>query len=99
MTRTEFIEKTEHYHGRVGSWDIVLDHLSKADFTLGCYYDKEKRTWKVYENEERGMRGIRLETSSEDQAFDKLYSMIEFANEDYLYYKEWEAKKKEKDQW
>ncbi len=97
MTRVEFVEKTKHYHGNVGGWNIVLDNYSTADFDLGCYYDKETRMWKVFENEERGMRGIRLETPSEEKALDKLYSMIEFANEDYLYYKEWEAKKKKQE--
>ena len=96
MTRAEFVERTKHYHGNVGGWDVVLDHLSLADLILGCYYDKDTKTWKVYENDERGMRGIRLETASEEKALDKLYSMIEFENENDVYYKEWEAKKKEK---
>lgn len=97
MTRVEFVEKTKHYHGRVGDMDIVLDDYCSADFVIGCYYDKNIKTWKVYETYERGMGGIRLETMSEEKALDKLYSMIEFENEDYLYYKEWEAKRKKQE--
>lgn len=94
MTRAEFVEKTKHYHGKVGGSDIVLDNNSTAEFDLGCYYDKETKMWKVYENEERGMRGIRLETPSEEKALDKLYSMIEFENEVDLRYRDLEAKKR-----
>lgn len=94
MTRDEFIKKIEHYHGRVGDRDIVLDHYSTADFDLGCYYDKVTKTWKVYENDERGMRGIRLETVSEEKALDRLYSLIEFENETELRYREIVAKKR-----
>lgn len=97
MNKNEFIKRTEHYHGRVGDWDIVLDNFSSADFILGCYYDKDTKTWKVYENDEKGMRGIRLETASEEKAFDKLYSMIEFENEVALRYKELEAKKRKQE--
>jgi len=96
MTRAEFIKKIEHYHGRVGGRDI-LDHFSQADFVIGCYYDGDTNMWKVFENEERGLQSIRLETTTEEQALDKLYTMIEIANKDYLYYKEWEAKKKKQE--
>ena len=97
MTRTEFKEKTEHFHGSVGGWDIVLDNLSLADFILGCYLDKKTLTWKVYKNGERGIRGNRLETTSEEKALDKLYSMIEYENKKHMYYKEWEEKNKKKE--
>ena len=94
MSRTEFLEKTKHYHGSVGGWDIVLNKLDLADYSLGCYYDKDNELWKVYKIGERGLGGIRLETSSEEKALDKLYSMIEFENEVDLRYKEMEAKQK-----
>ena len=94
MTRTEFLKKTEHYNGSVGSWDIVLDRFSEADFVIGCYYDESDKKWKVYQNNERGLQGIDLETTSEEEALDELYSMIEFENENNLYYKAWEAKRK-----
>ena len=94
MTRTEFLKKTEHYQGRVGDWDIVLDDYSLADYVLGCYYDQNTKLWKVYKTGERGIGGIRLETSSEEKALDKLYSMIEYENEINSHNKEWEAKNK-----
>ena len=55
------------------------------------------KVWKVYINNEGGRHRIRLETISEEKALDKLYSMIEFENENDLYYKEWEAKRKKPD--
>ena len=94
MNRTEFRNKTEHYNGSVGGWNIVLDDYSLADYSLGCYCDKDNELWKVYKIGERGLGGIRLETSSEEKALDKLYSMIEFENEVDLRYKEMEAKRK-----
>ena len=94
MTRTDFLKKTEHYHGSVGGGDIVLDRLSVADFVLGCYYDESDKKWKVYENGERGVQNIDLETTSEEEALDELYSIIEFENEVNLRYKEMEAKQK-----
>ena len=97
MTRSEFNKKTEHYHGRIGDMDIVLDDYCSADFIIGCYYDKKTKTWKVYETYERGMGDIRLETTSEGNALNKLYSMIEVENERYSRYKELEAKKKKQE--
>lgn len=97
MTRVEFIEKTKHYHGRIGDMDIVLDNFNLGDFTLGCYFDKEIKTWKVYQNGERGMRGINLETVSEEEALDELYSIIEFENKMDLRFKELEAKRKKRE--
>lgn len=93
MTKTEFFKKTEHYHGRVGDWDIVLDRLSVAGFVIGCYYVESDKKWKVYKNGERGLQVIRLETTSEE-ALDELYSMIEFENKMDIRYKEMEAKRK-----
>ena len=94
MTRTEFLERTKPYHGSVNGWDIVLDRLSVADFVLGCYYDESDKKWKVYENGERGVQDIDLETTSEEEALDELYSNIEYKNRTYLHCKEWEAKNK-----
>ena len=94
MTRDEFIERTKHYHGRVGDLEIVLDNYTMAEFVLGCYYDKETNTWKVYENGERGMRGVNLETASEELALDELYSTIEFENKMDLRYRAQDAKRK-----
>ena len=94
MTRTEFLKKTEHYHGRVGDWDIVLDRLSVTGFVIGCYCNESDKKWEVYKNDERGLHGTRLETSSEEKALDELYSMIEFENKMDIRYKEMEAKRK-----
>lgn len=57
---------------------IALDKLTDADFVLGCCYNKEKRAWEVYDNNERGCHYVQLVTESEEEAFKELYSMIEF---------------------
>lgn len=94
MTRTEFLAKTECYHGRAGDYDIVLDKLDLADFVIGCYYDDSVQKWEVYQNDERGLQDIDLETTSEEEALDGLYSNVEYENRTYLRCKEWEAKRK-----
>jgi len=96
MTRTEFNEKTEHYHGRVGGWDI-RDYFSQAGFVIGCYYEKDTKMWKTYINYERGRHRVRLETASEEDALDKLYSMIEFENELMSRLKKLDARRKKEE--
>ena len=45
---------------------------------MGCYFDHQVNKWKVFENGDRDTHYILLETSSEDEAFDRLnYMMME----------------------
>ncbi len=78
MDRKEFEQKKSKLQYQIGQWKIVLDQESFADFVLGCFWDKTKKCWKVYINNERGRHRIRLETSEEDMALMELMSMIEF---------------------
>lgn len=78
MYKKEFLEKIKKFDGRLGMWQIAVDKLCMGDFILGCYFDNNEKMWRVYKNSERGDHWERLSTASEQEAFDKLYSMIEF---------------------
>ncbi len=78
MKKDEFLKRVQGLKEHLGGWEIVVDHLDKGEYILGCYYDNEDCTWKVYINEERGLQSIRLSTPIEDKAFDKLFSIVEF---------------------
>ena len=78
MKRNEFLKEIQRFQGRLDGWEIVTDRFSETEYILGCYYDEEEHTWKVYKNAERGMHSIRLSTPDEDLAFNKLFSMVEF---------------------
>ena len=79
MTRQEFEKQKDQLQKRIGIFsEIIIGRLSIADFAIGCYYNNEKNMWVVYENGERGIQYIRLETPSEDEAFDRLFSRIQF---------------------
>ncbi len=78
MKKNEFLREIQRFQGRLDGWEIVTDRFSETEYILGCYYDEEEHTWKVYKNAERGMQSIRLSTPNEDLAFNKLFSMVEF---------------------
>lgn len=78
MYKKEFLNKIEKFNGKLGMWQIVVDKLCLGDFILGCYFDENEEMWKVYINNERGRHREKLSTDSEQEAFDKLYSMIKF---------------------
>ena len=78
MRLEQIMERINSYNGRVGGLDIAIDEFTKADFVLGCYFDENKKKWIVYENGERGIHFIRLETDDQKAAFETLLSMIEY---------------------
>ena len=77
MDKNEFIELLPNLQKRLGQIEhIIIDSIG-GPYSKGCYYDEEEKKWKVYECDERKCR-VRLETSNETEAFDKLYSMVIF---------------------
>ena len=79
MTRQDFENKKEELQKQLGmGFEIVVGYFSEADYMLGCYYNDEKGMWIVYQNHERGINYIFLETPSEEEAFERLYSRIQF---------------------
>ncbi len=81
MDKEEFLKGIEEFQNKLGIWQVVVDKLTMADFILGCYYDENEKMWNVYKNSERELHSIRLSTTSEQEAFKKLYSMIMFIYE------------------
>ena len=78
MSRKEFENRLEEFQEKVGMLKIVVGYEAFADFTIGCFFDFETGKWKVYRNEERGIHIIRLETEDEEEAFEALFSMVNF---------------------
>ena len=79
MTRQEFVSQHQlQLEKRLGAdYGITIGELSQADWILGCYFNDEKGMWIVYETTEKRWTGTRLETASEDEAFDRLFSIIQ----------------------
>lgn len=85
MKRNDFENMKESLQKQVGIWKIVTEKKSLSDFVLGCFYDLKDNKWKVYINNEKGRQHIRLQTDSEDIAFDRLLSMVKFEIENNKY--------------
>lgn len=78
MNKEEFLKKIKEFDGKLGMWQIELDKLCAGDFILGCYYDESEKTWRLYQNNERGRHWEMISTTSEQEAFEKFYSIIKF---------------------
>ncbi|ROR29200.1 hypothetical protein EDD66_103135 [Mobilisporobacter senegalensis] len=81
MKRNDFLEKIKKYDGKLEMWQLETNELCHGDYILGCYFDNDSKVWKVYINNERGRQRIKLSTKDEDEAFDKLFSMVQFQAE------------------
>ena len=62
----------------IGLWHVEPNKNTLGQFTIGCYFDSSKNKYIVYKNGERNNRIIRLETEDEDEAYNKLKSMVIF---------------------
>ncbi|SMC29602.1 hypothetical protein SAMN02745134_03957 [Clostridium acidisoli DSM 12555] len=78
MNREEFLKGIEEFQNKLGMWQIEIDKLCMGDFILGCYFDECEEKWKVYQNNERGRHWEMMSTTSEQEALEKLYSIIKF---------------------
>ncbi|MFT3984212.1 MAG: hypothetical protein QM697_09895 [Lachnospiraceae bacterium] len=85
MTKKEFEQKQTDLQKLVGQWEIVINAEVLSDFAIGCFYDEKTQCWKVYINNERGRHRIRLETKDEGEAFEELFSMINYEIENNKY--------------
>ena len=81
MDKKEFLEEIKEFDDKLGMWQIVVDKLCTGDFILGCYFDEDEKVWEVYIHNERGRHREGLSTTSEHEAYKKLYSMIKFQYE------------------
>lgn len=78
MTKETFICELQKYKNYIGIWEVEVSKYTCADFILGCFFDENERKWKVYKNNEYGRQSIRLVTSIESEAYDKLLSMVKY---------------------
>lgn len=44
------------FKDNIGMWKIVLNQITDADFVIGYGFDNNEKLWKVYQNNERGMK-------------------------------------------
>lgn len=77
MEQNKFIELLPNLQQQLGQMEQVIVGSIGGPYSKGCFYDEVDKKWKVYECDEKRCR-IRMETSSESEAFDKLYSMVIF---------------------
>lgn len=77
MNKREFSESVKQYQDNLGKWKIEIDCLSEADFVLGYGFDEKKNQWRVYENNERGIKYEWI-FGSEEEALKKLQKKIKF---------------------
>ena len=56
MDKNELISSVLSFKDNIGMWKIVLNQITDADFVIGCGFDNKEKLWKVYQNNERGMK-------------------------------------------
>lgn len=78
MNKEDYLKKINENKDKIGIWSVMLEQSSRADFVMGYYFNQDSNMYDVYINNERGRKKIRLSTSDELMALEKLLSMIEF---------------------
>ena len=78
MKKEEFLRRKNELKEKLRDTYIIVDEGIECSLAMGCYFDHQVNKWKVFENGDRDTHYILLETSSEDEAFDRLnYMMME----------------------
>lgn len=77
MKKEEYLNRINADKDKIGMWNVMLGQNSQADFVIGYYLNQDSGMYDVYINGERGNHSIRLSTSDELAALEKLLSMIE----------------------
>lgn len=78
MKLNDFNSWFEDKKNLIGLWNVEPNKNILSQFTIGCYFDSIKNKYIVYKNGERNNHTIYLETEDEDEAYNKLQSMILF---------------------
>ena len=76
MNKFDLITQIEEYKSKMVGFDVYLGELTKADDVIGYYFDNADGMFKVYINYERGRHHVRKSTESENEALEKVLSMI-----------------------
>ena len=87
MKKEDFMNWLTDQQDALTPWTVAVDKENLADFVVGCFFDNDSATWKVYINKERGEHRVRLETQDEEQAFNKLKRLVEYiieSNREYI---------------
>lgn len=77
MDKYELISNVLSYKDDIGMWKIVLNQITDADFVIGYGFDNTVKLWKVYQNNERGMKA-EWTFEKEEEALEKLYKKVKF---------------------
>lgn len=72
MDKNELISSMLSFKDNIGMWKIVLNQITDADFVIGYGFDNNEKLWKVYQNNERGMKA-EWTFENEEEALEKLY--------------------------
>lgn len=72
-----FYDDTRNRKSNIGMWKIVLNQITDADFVIGYGFDNNEKLWKVYQNNERGMKA-EWTFENEEEALEKLYKKVKF---------------------
>ena len=72
MDKNKLISSILSFKDGIGMWKIVLNQITEADFVIGYGFDNNEKLWKVYQNNERGMRA-EWTFKNEEEALEKLY--------------------------
>ncbi len=77
MTKKEFLKRIEEEKPDTGGFGFIVDGIQVikgGPALLECRHEQNK--WKIVAPLERGGESIRLETTSEDEAFNQLYETV-----------------------
>ena len=85
MEKKEYIDRINELKDKIGLWDVELNEYTKADFVIGYYYNENTQEYTVYINKERGRHRVRKITKNENEALEKLVSMLEYEAESNRY--------------
>ena len=77
MDKNELISSMLSFKDNIGMWKIVLNQITDADFVIGYGFDNNEKLWKVYQNNERGMKA-EWTFENEEEALEKLYKKVKF---------------------
>ncbi len=77
MDKNELISCMLLFKDNIGMWKIVLNQITDADFVIGYGFDNKEKLWKVYQNNERGMKA-EWTFENEKEALEKLYKQVKF---------------------
>ena len=77
VDKNELISSMLSFKDNIGMWKIVLNQITDADFVIGYGFDNNEKLWKVYQNNERGMKA-EWTFENEEEALEKLYKKVKF---------------------